>query len=165
MVERAIRMAYEAGAEPVVCVLGANHAVIQEAIQSSSAIVVVNEKWRTGVASSIHAGLHAVEAASPDAMGVLILTCDQPRMTAAHLRELIERFRAQARPPIVASAYADVVGVPAIFPRALFDELFALGGDKGARALLREPSCPLIALRLAGGEVDIDRPEDLVGLE
>jgi CTP:molybdopterin cytidylyltransferase MocA len=43
--------------------------------------------------------------------------------------------------------------------------LFALQGDRGARALLIRPPCPLIALPFEGGEVDIDEPDDLGYLE
>ena len=39
------------------------------------------------------------------------------------------------------------------------------GGDKGARALLVEPPCPLIPVPFPGGEVDIDLSGDLAQLE
>jgi molybdenum cofactor cytidylyltransferase len=78
---------------------------------------------------------------------------------------LIETFTAQAEPAIVASAYAGVHGVPAIFPRSMFADLLALRGDKGARSVLVHPPCPLIALPFIGGEVDIDQPGDLAQLE
>jgi molybdenum cofactor cytidylyltransferase len=95
----------------------------------------------------------------------LILSCDQPRLTAGHLRALIDTFAAQTDPSIVASAYAGVHGVPAVFPRLVFPDLLALRGDKGARALLVQPPCPLIALPFPGGEVDVDEPADLAGIE
>jgi hypothetical protein len=34
-----------------------------------------------------------------------------------------------------------------------------------ARALLAGPPCPLIALRIEGGEFDIDFPADATGIE
>jgi len=55
--------------------------------------------------------------------------------------------------------------VPAVFPRETFADLRALRGDKGARSLIAEASCPVVAVEFAGGEVDIDSPEDLVQLE
>jgi molybdenum cofactor cytidylyltransferase len=95
----------------------------------------------------------------------LILSCDQPRLSAAHLRALIEAFAVQSQPTIVASAYAGVHGVPAVFPRRVFADLLALKGDKGARALLVKPLCPVIALAFEGGEEDIDQPGDLAQLD
>ena len=93
------------------------------------------------------------------------MSCDQPRLTAAHLRALIEAFTAQDEPSIVASAYAGVHGTPAVFPRFAFPHLLALTGDRGARVLLTQPPCSLIALPFEGGEVDIDQPADLAELK
>jgi molybdenum cofactor cytidylyltransferase len=95
----------------------------------------------------------------------MILSCDQPRLTADHLRALIEAFCEQAEPAIAASAYAGTLGIPAVFPRQVFSALQALSGDKGARALLMKPPCPLVAVDFAGGEIDIDLPADLAQLE
>jgi CTP:molybdopterin cytidylyltransferase MocA len=58
-----------------------------------------------------------------------------------------------------------VLGVPALFPREVFAELRALRGDKGARPLLIQPPCPLVALPFPGGEIDIDLPADKAQLE
>jgi molybdenum cofactor cytidylyltransferase len=135
------------------------------AIELNRAVPVINNDWEHGIAASIQAGLESVDAIAPNAMAALILSCDQPRLTATHLRELIEAFAAQTEPPIVASAYAGVVGIPAVFPRLVFPHLIALRGDQGARAILAQPPCPLIAVPFPGGEVDIDQPEDLAQLE
>ena len=169
LVRRAIRLATEAGAAPVIAVLGANSELIRAAVDLANSIPVINQRWEQGISTSIHAGLHALDEvaldeAAPLSAGALILTCDQPRLTANHLRALMETFVAAAEPSIIASAYADVLGIPAVFPRMAFPQLRALRGDKGARALLAEPTCPLIAVPFAGGEVDIDEPGDLAEL-
>jgi len=165
LLERAIRLAVEAGAAPVFAVLGAHFERVSVVVSAGPGVAVFNGEWETGIASSIHAGLHALDGIAPDAAGVLILGCDQPRLTAEHLRALIGAFAAQTEPAIVASAYAGVHGVPAVFPRSVFEQLRALRGDRGARALLAEAPYPVIALPFEGGEVDIDRPEDLARLE
>ena len=161
LLARAIRLANEAEAAPVFAVLGSQAETIRATINPHDARVAINKDWEQGIASSIHAGLHVLEE---DATGVLILSCDQPRLTAEHLRALIETLTEQSVPAIVASAYAGVHGVPAVFPRAAFPGLLALEGDKGARALLLHPPCPLIALPFPGGEIDIDEPGDLAQL-
>ncbi len=165
LLARSIRLAYEAGAGPVLVVLGAHLESIRAVVALNDAIVVINEKWEEGIASSIHAGLNELEAIAHDARGALILSCDQPRLTAAHLHALIESFAAQTEPSIVASAYARVQGIPAVFPSFAFPHLLALRGDRGARALLTQPPCPLMVLPFEGGEVDIDQPADLAELE
>jgi molybdenum cofactor cytidylyltransferase len=160
MIERVIRLANESGATPVIVVLGAHHELIREAVRSGNSTPVINSAWEQGISTSIQAGLAAVEDSAPQATGALVLACDQPRLSAGHLCELLELFNAQAAPAIVASAYNGVHGVPAIFPREVFSELRALSGDKGARTLLMQPPCPLVALPFPGGEIDIDLPAD-----
>lgn len=164
---RAIRLAGEAGALPVIVVLGAHADRIQAAVPLDKLsslyriVPVIHGGWEQGIASSIHAALDALELHAPAAEGVLILGCDQPRLTAAHLRALIETFAAQPAPAMAASAYAGIEGIPAIFPREAFAELRALRGDQGARSVLKRAACPVIALPFPGGEVDIDLPGDL----
>jgi CTP:molybdopterin cytidylyltransferase MocA len=165
LLARTIRLAGETGAGPVLTVLGANFEIICASVALDQTILVINDKWQQGIATSIHAGLKALDVVAPDATGALIMSCDQPRLTSAHLRNLIDTFAAQSKPSIAASAYAGVLGIPAAFPRMSYTHLRALRGDKGARALLVKPPCPLIAVPFPGGEVDIDTPPDLTQLE
>jgi CTP:molybdopterin cytidylyltransferase MocA len=165
MIERAIRLANEADAAPVIAVLGAHHELMRKAVAMSHCTPVINSAWEQGISTSIHAGLAALENCAPRATGALILGCDQPRLTTAHLHALLEAFAAQAAPAIVASTYAGVQGIPAVFPRDVFTELRALRGDKGARSLLMQPPYPLVALPFPGGEIDLDLPADLASLE
>jgi CTP:molybdopterin cytidylyltransferase MocA len=165
MIERAIRLVNEAGAAPVITVLGAFHELIREAVQLSNFTPVINNAWNQGISTSIQAGLAALLDSDPQTPGALVLACDQPRLSAEHLRAMLEVFCAQAEPGIVASTYDGVFGVPAVFPREVFAELRALRGDKGARALLVQPPCPLVALPFPGGEIDIDLPADMAHLE
>jgi len=161
LIERSLRLAREAGAAPVIAVLGANYAPICAAVLFHDAIPVFNERWQEGISSSIQAGLRELDVRVPDSRAVLILACDQPHLTAEHLHALIDAFDRQATPSIAASAYADTVGIPAIFPRVAFPELHALGGDRGARSLLQKPKYPVVSVTFTGGEIDIDTPSDL----
>ena len=161
LLARATRLANEAGADPVLVVLGANYETMISDVELAFAIPVINEKWQEGIASSIQAGLRAVESLFATAPGVLLLTCDQPRLTAEHLAALLNTFSVNPQPVIAASAYEGVLGTPAVFPPSVFPQLRALRGDKGARALLKKPPCPLVQVLFPGGEVDIDTPADL----
>jgi len=168
LLARTLRIAHLAVAEPIVVVLGAFAQEIRSFVDLRGAHIVENANWEQGIASSLQAGLNFLEdneSAAAPIRGVLILACDQPRLTPDHLKKLCAAFTNQAasqqNPAIMASAYADVVGIPAIFPRSLFPNLHALTGDQGARSLLRNSHCPLIQLEFSGGELDIDTPEDL----
>ena len=165
LLERGIRLARDAGASPVFVVLGAHADAIRARVSLQNAIPVLNGDWEQGIAGSIHAGIHALEEKAPEMPGVLIMSCDQPQLTAAHLRALMDAFDAHAGTSIVASRYAGVLGVPAVFPREAFAQLMALRGDKGARALLQEPPCAVQTVDFPGGEEDIDTPADLAKLD
>ena len=161
LLQRAIRCAREAGASPVFVVLGAHRELIEESVELGTAKIVVNNNWEEGLASSIRTGVKAVQAEAPTAEGLLLMSCDQPRVTADHLHRLIQMSYAQSSPTAIASAYGETRGIPAIFPRQAIGDLLALRGDKGARALLAKPPRPVISVPLMGGEIDIDHPDDL----
>jgi CTP:molybdopterin cytidylyltransferase MocA len=161
LLARALRIARAAGADPVFVVLGGSLQQIQGAVDLSGAIVLLNEQWMHGIASSIHAGMQAVEHRCPEAGGILILACDQPNLSAEHLRSMMAAFEESKAEKIVASGYASALGTPAIFPRAYFPKLYELEGDCGARSLLLDAGGQLIEVPFEGGEIDIDNPEDL----
>jgi CTP:molybdopterin cytidylyltransferase MocA len=161
LLHRAIRLARESGASPVFVVLGAQRELIENSVDFGTAKIVVNQEWEEGLASSIRTGVKAVQAEAPTAAGILLMTCDQPRVTVNHLQRLILMSHAQSAPTAIASAYGGTRGIPAIFPRQMIADLLALRGDKGARTLLNRPSSSVISIPLAEGEVDVDSPEDL----
>lgn len=160
LLHRTVRLAREAGCDPVIAVLGAHIEQIRPTLPPNVEIVE-NSEWQTGMASSIRAGVHALDA---HAEGVLLLACDQPRLQADHLRALRAAFRSEP-PVIAASRYSGKRGTPAVWPRSLFPALAALEGDRGARAVLAQPPCALIEIDFPGGDVDIDLPHDLAQLQ
>jgi molybdenum cofactor cytidylyltransferase len=148
LLHRTIRTAEEAGCTPVIMVLGAHHAEILSHISPHPAVTLINPTWHKGMASSIRLG---IEAVPKTASGAVLLTCDQPAISSAHLQLLM------ATGNLTASEYAGRHGVPAYFPSSMFTELTKLRGDAGARELLR--SAP--AVSLPNGELDIDTASDL----
>jgi len=150
LLERAVRTAREAGCGPVVVVLGAGAGTIQAQCSLRDATVIHNMEWKEGMASSIRAGVAALPLETESA---IVMTCDQPAVTAAHLQRLMAAMGNGA----VASEYSGRRGVPACFPAVLFAELAQLRGDQGAAKLLQQsPAVPL-----PFGEVDVDTPEGL----
>lgn len=83
--------------------------------------------------------------------GCVIMTCDMPAVSPEHLRKLMTADE------VTASFYAGRRGVPAYFPRVMFERLMERRGDAGAREMLKDAS----AVELAGGEMDVDTAEDL----
>ena len=150
LLERAVAVAFLAGCEPVVVVLGASAADIAERCDLRRAWVVVNAGWAAGMSSSVRAGVELVQGFA-EVSGLVLMTCDMPGVTAAHLAALIGDGVA-----VRGSRYAGRTGVPAYLPRASFLSLLQLDGDTGARELLHEAD----SVELVSGEMDVDTPAD-----
>ncbi len=134
-------------------VLGAHRAALSAEIAGTGLDVIANDDWSSGMASSVRAAVRWASALPCN--GLLLMVCDQPHLTAAHLDALIARFNTERR--TIGSAYAGTIGVPAIFERARFPELAALEGDRGARALLRDAA----SIDWPDGAIDVDTAADL----
>ena len=161
LLRRAAETALACSAGPVVVVLGAHAAALRAELEGLPIRVTVNRRWREGLASSLRAGLRAARAAAGPRGpgGILFLTCDQPYVTPGLLRRLVQRFQRGA--PIVACAYAETLGVPALFGRAQFGDLLALSGDQGAKRLIASHRDNVASVRFARGATDVDRASDI----
>lgn len=157
LVERAVRAAADLG--PVFVVTGAHERAVADAV-GGLAVCVHNAQWSEGMGTSVRVGVHAATSAHPDLGGVLVTTCDQPWVDPAHLHALARGLATHA---IAASAYGGITGVPAAFSASMFLELGALGGDHGARQVIRREPARVLAIPCANAEHDVDRPEDLRG--
>lgn len=164
LIEHAVGLVRAAEAEPVFVVLGAYAEEIRRQVQLLDCVVLRNEAWAEGMASSLRLGIFAVIEAARDASGAMVLVCDQPALSVEHLRQLLAAHRDDPE-SIAASRYAGRLGVPAVFPRTLFPALLELKGDQGARAILQNSGLTIHPIEFAEGELDIDSPEDLQGLE
>ncbi|MCB1599101.1 MAG: nucleotidyltransferase family protein [Xanthomonadales bacterium] len=140
--------------------LGAEVEGCRAALQGLRWREVLVADWTEGMGRSLAAG---VEAITNPALAVLVLGVDQPALDAAHLRALVALGR--ERPDCaVASAYADTLGIPALFPAEWRPRLAALGGDLGARVLLRSGDPSVLSVPAPQLAIDIDTPADLGSL-
>ena len=151
LIERSVRVAQAAGLDPILVVVNAQ-AAFSERIRAEGCAVVLNGEAAEGLASSIRAGVHALQAV-PGLQGAVLMTCDQIGTTPSHLRGLYGEPNR-----ITGSRYGGKNGVPAYFPYASFPELLALRGDTGARDLLRTAHA-IEAQELA---LDLDTEEDVL---
>lgn len=162
LLERSARVAAESGADSVIVVLGARAEQLQQLASLKKVIVTINQEWAEGMASSIRAGVQAALNLSRKPSGILLMSCDQPAVTPFHLQTLLARsVLSDGAVATVASLYAGIAGIPAVFPFGRIAELLSLRGEKGARSLLRDSSLPPLLVPLPGGEVDIDTTQDL----
>jgi molybdenum cofactor cytidylyltransferase len=147
LLDRAVRISRDAGVAETIVVLGAFASEIRKECPLKGCTVVENADWASGMGTSIRRGIQAVSGVQ----GVLIVTCDMPAITSDHLRELAASGR------LTASFYEGKRGVPAYFPREIFDQLLQLEDSRGAGQLVFAAD----AIPLVRGEFDIDTPEDL----
>jgi len=155
LVRRVTSACIALGAGPVGVVVGAEAERVAAAIGALRVARIDNPAWQDGMASSIRAGVAWARTTSANAL--VIALADQPLITAKHLGALRDAWLAGA--PIAASRFDGVLGPPALFDRARWDDLDKLEGDRGAAALLRAPD--IAAIEWAGGALDVDTPDDV----
>ena len=146
---------------PVVVVLGAGAEQLRSELTALPVTVTLNPAWAEGMASSIRAGLGTVTSEAHEPDSVVIMLCDQPALTAKHLSSLLTVWREQPH-RAVGSAYANIVGVPAVLPRSWFEHILTVQGDRGARARLREDP-EVIWIDAPELAQDIDTAQDFPG--
>jgi Uncharacterized MobA-related protein len=158
LVRRAAVAALDAGGKPVLVVVGASSEEVAECLDGLDDVrILYNERWESGLASSLSAGLGALHA-DRSIDGALVMVVDQPLVDAGSLRKLIAAFDDRHR--IVASAYDEIVGVPVVIGSEHFDTLMNLKGDEGAGRWLRARLADVTQVDVASASVDIDTPED-----
>jgi CTP:molybdopterin cytidylyltransferase MocA len=158
LVRRAARAALESGLDPVIVVLGAYRESVEIFVAGLEPLVIINnDAWETGQASSLRAGISQAMTSGCD--GALVMLADQPLVDTLSLSSLVERFGRDNR--VVASRYSGVIGAPAVFGSEYFDRLLALIGDHGAGQWLRSNADLVTAVDLDEAAVDVDTPDDL----
>jgi molybdenum cofactor cytidylyltransferase len=160
LLRRAVRIAAQAGCQPIVVVLGFEAHRMRSALDGFRVIVAVNENWRVGMGSSMRCGVETALEISPPPEDILLMVCDQVRVTADVLRQLL-RLHGLAKYPITAARYSGRLGVPAVFSSIFFPGLLDVSGDRGARAILERNAVRVGTVDFLEGELDLDTPDDL----
>lgn len=146
--------------DPVVAVLGGENEIAEGELAEINVESCLNPHWRSGMSSSIKAGLAKLLAIESELDAVVITLCDQPFVDVRTIDRLVETF-ANSGTQMVAAKYDGVAGVPALFSRVMFDALSRLEGDKGARDLLRDPEASIATIQIEEAAIDIDTLDDI----
>jgi CTP:molybdopterin cytidylyltransferase MocA len=153
LVDRGVRLLRDGGTAPVVVVTGAVD------VPLLGVITVHNPDWRSGMGSSLAAGLGAVPGSCAAAVIALV---DQPLIGPAVIRRLVAAYLAGAR--IAVASYDGRQRNPVLLARDEWAGVLALAaGDVGARPYLR--AHPELVTAVECGDIgrpdDVDTPEDL----
>lgn len=140
-----------------VAVLHAEQSALRACLEPLGFTCTVCENAEEGMGASLAAGVRAV----PEARGWLLALADMPRIDPQTVLEIANRLRAGAS--IVAPVYQGQRGHPVGFDAAWCGELLSLGGDVGARELLRREASRIMLVPCSDPGViyDIDAPADL----
>lgn len=150
-------IAIKAGAGEITVVLGSDEKAHREILQDLSVIVISNSRWQTGMGSSLKAGLNHIIANNPKTDAVIVMVCDQPLLTTSHINSIIQKYR-KTNALLVASAYSNTIGVPALFNHQLFDEILNLGDEHGAKKIIQQHHAETVDF--PGGNIDLDTTDD-----
>lgn len=156
LADRGVAMLREGGADPVVMVTGA------AAVEVLGVITVHNPEWRTGMGSSLRAGLAVIPG---DCEAAVIALVDQPLVGAGAVRRLIAAYQAGAQ--VAVASYGGRLRNPVLLARSHWAGVLAMAaGDVGARPWLRaHPDLVTpVGCDGTGRPDDIDTPEDLARL-
>jgi molybdenum cofactor cytidylyltransferase len=147
--------------DEVILVLGSSAEPIRHQLSQTllaGVKVVVNQSYEQGMASSLRAGLSALD---PQSAATLIILGDQPFTLPQTLDRIIQAYR-DSGAQIVIPTHQGTRGNPVLLDRSLFSEAMALEGDVGCRAIFRNHLDKIVNVEVedAGILLDIDDRED-----
>ncbi|MGH3579653.1 MAG: nucleotidyltransferase family protein, partial [Mycobacterium sp.] len=151
LVEWAVDAAVAAGMDETVVVTGP---VDLAHLLPNTVTILHNESWEEGQATSLRVGLHWCGQRSHDA--VVVGLADQPMLRSEAWQD-VARTRAH---PITVATYAGQRGNPVRLARQVWP-LLDVGGDEGARSLMRRRPELVGEVACVGDPGDVDTVEDL----
>lgn len=155
LLSRTVRTVLESGMENIAVVLGAYSGAGQCIPDQPGVDIVLNKQWHQGVGSSIKTGLAHLCERLPALEAVVVFVCDQPLLRAEIIKRIMETHKSTGK-PIVASGYAHIPGVPALFSKSFFTLLKNLPDDQGAKKIIIQNASDVEIVPFPGGEVDLD---------
>lgn len=160
LVTGAVRAAESICGPRSLLVAGKDWKKVAAACEPQQGFMILNPRFAEGLATSLAGGIRGIRDVAD---GALLMLADQPLITSHHLESLVDAWNSSPD-SIYATAYADTVGPPVIFPRRFFTDLLELTGDRGAKAVINMNRKNVVTIHLEDAAIDIDRPEDLTKL-
>jgi molybdenum cofactor cytidylyltransferase len=159
MVRRIARNALAAGLHPVVVVVGAQSDRVVDCLVNLDIHSVPNAEWAAGMGGSLSTGTRALLQLPVELRSLMVMLADQPAISIDDLERMLT-LHAQSPDRILACQHQGELAPPCIFPLAYADELAALNGPAGARALLQQHASQVQGIDLPSAFLDIDTPDD-----
>jgi molybdenum cofactor cytidylyltransferase len=164
MVTWAVEAALDSACDPVVVVTGHEPGQVRAALGGYDVIFVHNPDFADGIATSLSAGLRALE---DDVEGAVICLGDMPDVSAPLIDRLVAAFDPDAGAAICVPVVEDRRGNPVLWARQFFGEMETLKGDTGARRLMaaHEDALCEVTMDDDAALTDLDTPDALAAFE
>lgn len=157
LLNHSIEQATNTNASAVFVVLGANYSAIEKSILNRDINIFKYDDWNLGMGSTIAFGVNQLKNQCFD--GFLLMLADQPQIGSSFLNKLIFEF-AQGDNPIIATAYNNEAGVPAVFDKSYVGQLLSLSGKRGAMQLINKSTSNVKKIKAEQPVGDIDTIKD-----
>jgi len=181
--------ALEAGLSPVIVVTGANAEKVEAAVKDLNVIIVRNEDWKSGQASSIKAGISSLTSPLPglpqirhqvflesqnlhvgfgggappkagvEGVGAAIFLLTDQPQITTSILRALVQRHAEGLFPVVAPMVMDQRANPVLFDRETFADLVTLEGDVGGRAIFHKHRAEYLPWHDDRLLLDVDTPE------
>lgn len=159
LIEHQIETLLSAG-NHVIVVLGNASDNVVPLLKKYNIDITINKNWKTGLGSSVAAGIKYVVKKYPDAMGVMTALLDLPLISVQHYQNLLKNFQPGTGQIIISTSADGWKGAPAVFDVCYFDELITLKGDEGAKNIIRKHMDKTISIDCGVLLKDLDTRED-----
>ncbi|MBP2831064.1 nucleotidyltransferase family protein [Aquimarina sp. U1-2] len=159
LIRQAMIQALSCEATKTYVVTGAYHNEVWQNIENFPIEQVHNPNWKDGLASSIRIGIEAIEKCSHYNEGVVIKLVDQPAVDFVYLNRIIKKAKKLSH-QIIATAYNNTLGIPALFKRSMFEGLKSLEGDVGASSIIKANQSVTHIVKPKEHFWDMDTPEE-----
>jgi molybdenum cofactor cytidylyltransferase len=163
LLSRVVKMALASDLDKVVIVLGHQAKTVIASLGSEKTHpktkIVINERYKAGMSTSLQAGLNAVRNFFPT---VMVLLGDQPYVDTATVNLLLHCFR-RTKQGICVPMHKGRKGLPVCFRQRFYDDIMQISGDRGARKIIRNHPEQLFQVTIDNPDCffDIDNEVDL----
>ena len=157
LVQKVVGSALNSNIESVYVILGYQAALIRQCISNKSVNWVENSDWSRGMAFSIKSG---IEALNTNYDGAMILLGDMPFIEPIMINQLLALYQ---KKKIVVPVKDGRQGNPVLFSSAFFADLKLLGGDKGAKPIIKKNPDSVIIANVLTDTIfhDLDTPDQI----
>ena len=156
MVRHVVDAALGSRLDTVMVVTGHEKRAVEGVLAGTALQFVHNPNFEKGLSTSLTAGVASLKA---DIDVCLILLGDMPFIRADMINAMLELQQANSG-SIITATHEGKRGNPVLWPRAYFDELRTVSGDKGAREILQRNQSNIIEVEIGeAASIDLDTTE------